>query len=310
MTFQFVKAERTKVKARMAIDGPTGSGKTYTGLIAATAFSPNGKIAVIDTEKSASLYADLFNFDVLELLPPYDPIRYVEAINVAVKAGYETLMVDSFSHEWEGEGGILDMVDQNAARYKGNTYAAWRPVTPKHRKLIDAIRLADVHIIATMRSKMAYEQEKNSQGKSVPKKIGLAPIQRSGTEYEFTWVIDMDIEHNAVVSKSRAADLADLVQNKPNLEWFAQFYNWLVEGKEPNRTKAELISYGKAIGLQPEDIGKALKLADIEWNPDPSEWIKITNSVSAYAESKEEPVENDNGHKDEEVEISTSQKGE
>jgi len=66
---------------------------------------------------------------------------------------------------------------------------------------------------------------------------GLAPVQRAGIEYEFTFVIDMDTDHNAIVSKSRAADLADLVKNKPDTEWFAKFYTWLVEGEKTHRTK-------------------------------------------------------------------------
>jgi hypothetical protein len=112
-------------------------------------------------------------------------------------------------------------------------------------------------------------------------------VQCSGIEYEFTWVIDMTHQHTAVVSKSRAADLADLVKNEPGVEWFRQFYDWLVVGKEPNRTKQELINFGDSIGLKPEDICKALADAGIEWDPDPQRWNDITKAASKFAEQLE-----------------------
>jgi hypothetical protein len=288
---QFKKAVRTKLKARMAIDGPSGAGKTFTGLIAATAFKGDGQIAVIDTERgSASLYADKFDFDVLEL-DYFDPLKYVEAIVAAEKAGYNALLIDSLSHAWEGEGGALDQVDLQAAKNRGNSYAAWRTVTPKHRKLVDTILRADLHVICTMRSKMEYTMETDSNGKTSIRKVGLAPVQRSGIEYEFTWVIDMDLDHTVSVSKSRAEKLADLVNNKPDVEWFKQFYGWLVKGEEPPRTKEELIQFGASIGLEPGDIAEALKATDIEWDPDPRKWAEITNAVVIYAEGDNTHIE-------------------
>lgn len=272
----------------MAIDGPTGAGKTYTALTAATAFKGDGRIAVLDTERgSAKLYADIFDFDVLEL-EHFDPLLYVEGINAAQAEGYSVLVIDSLSHAWEGEGGALDQVDQKASQLRGNSYAAWRTVTPKHRKMIDSILRSDMHVIATMRSKMEYILEEGSNGKSSPRKIGLAPIQRSGTEYEFTWVVDMDLDHVAAVNKSRAAKLADLVETKPNVAWFGKFYDWLVIGEEPPRTKEELIGFGGSIGLEPGDIRKALDEAGPEWNPSPEVWNDLTNAVSVYAENMKE----------------------
>lgn len=282
---QFRKAVRTKLKARMTIDGPSGAGKTYTSLIAASVFAGlDGQIAVIDTERSsASLYADQFSFDVLEL-DHFDPLHYVEAIQAAQQSGYDVLIVDSLSHAWEGEGGALDQVDKNAARLKGNSFAAWRTVTPKHRKLVDTMLQSNMHIIATMRSKMEYMIEQDKQGKTQIQKVGLAPVQRSGIEYEFTWVIDMDTDHNAVVSKSRAATLADLVENKPGKTFFQQFYDWLVLGEEPPKTKQDLIEFGATIGLGPEDIAQALAEANLQFDPDPSYWAELTNAVAAFTE--------------------------
>lgn len=288
---QFKKAVRKQLKARMAIDGPTGSGKTYTALTAATAFiGEKGKIAVLDTERgSASLYADCFDFDVLEL-DYFDPLNYVEAIKAAEGSGYEVLVIDSLSHAWEGEGGALDQVDKNAARLKGNSYAAWRTVTPKHRKLVDSMLRSNLHIIATMRSKMEYLMEKEDNGKTQIRKVGLQPVQRSGIEYEFTWVIDMDLDHNAIVSKSRASELADLVEPKPSVKWFGKFYDWLVKGEEPDRTKQELIEFGKSLGLNPSDIASALDKSEITWNSAPAKWPALTDAVTMYAEDNHKDI--------------------
>jgi hypothetical protein len=285
MSFQFQKAVRTKLKARMAIDGPSGAGKTYTSLTAGTVFAgEDGHIAVIDTERgSASLYADQFTFDVLEL-DHFDPLKYVEAIQAAQSAGYEVLIIDSLSHAWEGEGGALDQVDQNAARLKGNSFAAWRTVTPKHRKLVDSMLQSDLHIIATMRSKTEYIIEQDKHGKTQIQKVGMAPVQRSGIEYDFTWVIDMDTDHNAVVNKSRAAPLADLVVNKPGTDFFQKFFDWLVIGEEPRKTKQDLIEFGASLGLDPENIADALTDANLKFDSDPELWAELTNAVASYAE--------------------------
>lgn len=236
MQFQAKKATKTQLKARLAIDGPSGSGKTYTALVAATALAgESGRIVVIDTERgSAKLYADKFNFDVVEL--PVDhrgfsPVVYVEAIKAMEAAGYNVIVIDSLSHAWEGEGGALEQVDQAAAKIRGNSYAAWRSVTPMHNKLVDSQLQSSAHIVATMRSKMDYIQEEKGGSKTI-RKVGMAPIQRAGMEYEYTMVIDMDVDHKAIVSKSRCDKLADLVVTKPDVKFFQMFVDWLNDGVE------------------------------------------------------------------------------
>jgi len=225
----------------MAIDGPSGSGKTYTGLIAATAIANGGRVAVIDTEHgSASKYADLFEFDVLEL-SNFAPQNYIDGIKEAERAGYSVILIDSLSHAWEGEGGVLEMHEAATKREPGgNSYTAWRSVTPIHRDLVEAILQSRAHVIATMRSKTEYIMTTNDAGKSVPKKVGMAPIQRQGMEYEFDVVADMDLEHNMVISKTRIALIADQVVNRPRREWFVPVREWL-DGGAPviEKPKAE-----------------------------------------------------------------------
>ena len=203
----FKRAERKQAKLRLALDGPSGSGKTHSALVVARGIvGPRGKIAVIDTERSsASLYADLAGgFDVCDLEPPYTPQRYIDALRAAEDAGYDLVIADSLSHAWSGEGGVLDMQAAAAkASRSGNGYTAWRDVTPQHNALVNALLGARSHIIATLRTKTAYEMQ-DENGKKKPVKVGLAPIQRDGMEYEFTVVLDLSIDgHIATPSKDR-----------------------------------------------------------------------------------------------------------
>ena len=187
----FHKATKTQKRLRLSLYGVSGSGKTYSAL--AIAKGLGGKVAVIDTERgSASAYANLFAFDTLEMQPPFSPSAYVAAIRAAESEGYEILIIDSLTHAWSGAGGALEMVDNAAKRSQsGNSYTAWRDVTPEHNKLIDAIIGSKCHVIATMRSKAEYVLEDDNRGKKVPKKKGMAPIQRDGMEYEFDVVAEM-----------------------------------------------------------------------------------------------------------------------
>jgi len=237
-TNPFQKATKERSKLRMAIDGPSGSGKTFTALIFATALANGGRVAVVDTERgSASKYADMFEFDVLEL-SEYAPERYIAGITAAEKAGYDVIVIDSLSHAWEGKGGILEMHDDATRRSRSkNSYIAWRDVTPKHRSLIDAMLQSPCHIIATMRTKTAYVQSKDSSGKTVIDKVGMAPIQRAGMEYEFDIVADMDLGHTMVIGKSRCFSVTDDVVSKPTAEWFEKVRAWLTTGAEPQEKR-------------------------------------------------------------------------
>lgn len=199
----FTKATRKKVKLRIALAGPSGSGKTLSSLLIAKGLG--GKIACIDTEKgSASLYDHIVPFDVLELQPPYSPERYIEAIQEAEKAGYETLIIDSTTHEWNGAGGVLELLEAVAkAKYRGNSWSAWNEMTPRHRAFIDAMLQSDMHIIATGRSKTETAQAEEG-GKKKVVKLGMKIEQRDGFEYEFTTVLDLVHDgHYALASKDR-----------------------------------------------------------------------------------------------------------
>lgn len=240
--FQFKKAERKGAHVRIALIGPSGSGKTYSALAIASGLG--GKVAAIDTERgSMKLYADQFNFDVLEL-ESFSPQNYMEAINSAAEAGYEVLVIDSFSHAWMGKDGALEQVDRIAKRSSsGNTWSAWRDVTPLHNQMIDTILAAPLHIVATMRSKSEWVIEKDERtGKNVPRKIGTSPQARDGAEFEFTVVGDMNLDHELVISKSRIKFLDGAVISKPGVDLGSKIVAWCgeIEVKEPTPTDEQL----------------------------------------------------------------------
>jgi hypothetical protein len=235
----FQKAVKTESKMRVAIMGPSGAGKTYTALNIAK-HMPNARIALVDTEHgSASKYADIFDFDVMELQPPYHPDRFGEAIRDAAQAGYTVIILDSLTHAWSGTGGMLDLVDQIGKRIGGNSFAAWKDATPIQNRLIESIVGAPIHVIATMRSKQDYAQEKDDRGKTVVRKVGMAAQQREGFEYEFDVVIDLDIDHNGIITKSRAPVLADKVIAKPGREVADMLTDWLKGASAPTNGQVQ-----------------------------------------------------------------------
>lgn len=232
----FKPAVRQQLKGRIAIDGPSGSGKTFTAMRLATALANGGRIAVVNTESGAvQKYLGLkpdgieWQFDICEL-DSFSPSAYTEAIIEAGKAGYDVLVIDSLSHAWEGEGGALEMVTNASAR---NKFTAWKDVTPMHNKMIGAILRSPCHVVVTMRSKVEYILEDDGKGKQVPRKVGMAPVQRSGMEYEFDLYCSMDWDHVLRVSKSRCPDLDGVVSVKPSSNTFGPLVSWLNDGSKP-----------------------------------------------------------------------------
>ncbi|MBI6481557.1 ATP-binding protein, partial [Proteus mirabilis] len=255
---KFAKAMRKKAKLRLALTGPSGSGKTYGALEIAKGLG--GKTALIDTEKgSASLYSDRFNFDVLELDPPFTPERFIEAIGVAQEAGYDNLIIDSITHEWSGTGGCLELLDVLAkAKYRGNTWSAWSEITPRHNAFLDAILRSDLHIIATMRSKTETAQVDKGNGKKGVDKLGMKSEQRDGVEYEFTTVLDLNHEtHTAMASKDRTGLFSNAEVTQLNELTGKKLMDWLNDG----RTKAEIdLAHFTSIATEAQNMDE-LKIA-------------------------------------------------
>lgn len=233
-------AERRQAKIKMALQGPSGSGKTMGALFIAYGLCQNwNKIAVIDTENySASLYAHLGKYSVLNIAAPFTPEKYMEAISFCTEAGAEVIIIDSISHEWEGPGGIID----THSGMSGNSFTNWGRLTPRHNAFVQAILQCPVHIIATTRTKQDYVLSERN-GKQVPEKVGLKGVTREGMDYEFTLVLDLDIKHNVIASKDRTGLFMDKPEFRITPATGEQILIWCQQGiyKTPEELLTERI---------------------------------------------------------------------
>ncbi len=268
--FTFAPAVKSEKKLRMAIDGPPGTGKSYTALEIATgiATSTGTKIAVIDTEHgSASMYADQFDFSVLKLSAPYTPQRYVGAIRAARDAGFGVLIVDSLSHSWAGEGGSQDqhteeVVNQRARGSKENSFTAWRPVKPAHNHLVGAILSYPGHVICTLRSKTDYV----INGGRVTK-VGVKAIHQPDVEYEFDIVAQMTTETGtptARIVKSRLFDLNGVVIERPSRAVGVKMIELLGAGRTTQEPEPEPNPATSAPSATADDVRRAMNNASSE----------------------------------------------
>jgi len=203
------KVSRTKAKLRIGMSAPSGFGKTYSALRLARGIASNwDKICIIDTENgSADFYQDLGDYNVNPLNAPYTPERYIQAIKECEEAGMEVIIVDSITHEWDGKGGCLEIVESLGGRYQD-----WGKVTPRHQAFVQSILTSPCHVITTVRKKQDYEMSKDNNGKLTVQKAGLKEITRDGFEYELTLSFNIENKnHLAVASKDRTG----LFDNKP-----------------------------------------------------------------------------------------------
>ena len=198
------QSERTQARIKLALQAPSGAGKTYSALLLAKGIL-NGdfsKVAIIDTENgSADLYAHLGDYNVISLRPPFSPEKYIEAIDVCLKGGMEVIILDSISHAWE-------FLIEYHSSMPGNSFTNWGKITPRQNAFINKILQSDAHFITTMRTKQDYVLNQKN-GKFVPEKVGLKAVQRDGVDYEMTIVFDIDIKHFAKASKDRTGLFAD-----------------------------------------------------------------------------------------------------
>jgi len=276
------QAEKRRVKFRGALSGPAGSGKTLGALkVARGLVGPEGLITVIDTERNSSeLYADarrfpeLGRFDVIEFTPPFTAAVYRQAIYEAQK-GSEAIIIDSLSHAWTGQGGMLEQHGKavDASRSK-NSWEAWRHVTPDHDRLVDEMLACGCHLFVTLRTKTEWVTEKDENGRNKPVKIGLEPRFREGIDYEFTVVWDVRQEdHYASASKDRTA-LFSSFNDLLSVRTGEMIRGWVEDGGEPlpqpnpddelvARIKAALAKAGDATTLERIIMHKdAVRLAD------------------------------------------------
>ena len=292
MAFQVKKAKREKIYCKIALMAPSGGGKTYSSLRLATGMAKEieretGKKARIlmgNTEqKRGYYYANEFDYDIVDIEAPHNPEKYVEFIEFAVKEGYDILILDSSSHEWEGRGGCLELQQQ-----AGGTYQAWGKVTPRHNKFIEAIADSPIHMIVTMRGKDQYEMTSDDKGKKSVQKLGVGAKQRDGFEYEFTctFLIDQKTsmaeaqKDNTHIFEHETATLLSESYGEKIMQWAnsGEGYTPPVRGKEETggadmtndltSVKKEIISLCSSLGgTKNEDLMTTLKNYVSNGNP-------------------------------------------
>jgi hypothetical protein len=265
----FMKAERTQLYLRAALFGASGSGKSYSALRIAKGIAgkTGGRVAVIDTEHgSVSRYADKFDFDV-DNLTNKDIDSYIDSMREAVRAGYKVLIIDSLTHAWDE---LLMEVDRIREANKNNSMQAWAKITPKQNRFIQFLISLPCHVIVTMRSKTEwFIGERN--GRKVVEKVGLAPRQRDGIEYEFDFLLEIDQEHCATITKARADEFQDKIIPKPDEAFGESLYDWLVNplvkltgSASVNLTDSGTVNLtGNAPVNLPRDERRQVLLADI-----------------------------------------------
>lgn len=263
MGLQLKKAVRKKVKLKIGMAAPSGGGKTLGALLLAYGIvkgeNPKitnddawSKIAIIDSENgSGELYVGkevdgltIGEYGCVTLTPPFTAQSYMEAIHLCEEADIQVCIIDSTSQLWAGQGGLLEK-QGNIAKRTGNSYTAWRDVTPDLNRFVDTMLQTDMHIIATMRSKTEYVQEKDGNGKTTVRKVGLAPVQRDGMEYEFTMFFDIDAEHQAFASKDRTG-IIDGQYFKITPEIGKKMAKWL-SGGAPENTEEKVIASSESV---------------------------------------------------------------
>jgi len=226
---------RKNAKIKMALASPSGAGKTMSAILLAQGLTGNNlsKVAIIDTENgSADLYAHLGDYNVLSLTPPFKPEKYIEAIDICIKAGMEVIILDSISHCW-------DYLIEFHSSMPGNSFTNWGKITPMQNKFINKILQSDAHFIATMRTKQDYVLNQKN-GKYVPEKVGLKVIQRDGVDYEFTLVFTLNINHQAKASKDRTGLYTDKPEFVITAETGRRIKDWCNSGENLQDVKDEI----------------------------------------------------------------------
>lgn len=235
----FTPAVRRKARARLALQGPAGSGKTYTALRIAAAWG--GTVGLLDTEHESALkYAAPAGvpggpgrWDFLhQPMRAFSPDALLRAIADATEAHIDTLIIDSFTHFWSGPEGLLEQVEKASKKTGGNSFGGWKEIRPVERRVLDALLNFPGHLILTMRSKTEYAIEEDARGRKVPRKVGLKADQREGIDYEMDIVMELDLDRVGTVTKSRCSELAEAVIPKPGEDFASAVLKWLEEGDD------------------------------------------------------------------------------
>ena len=258
MKFQSRKAQKRQLALKILCSGSSGSGKTKSALRLATGIvgKTGGSIYLINTEGDrGEMYANEFDYQIIDLPEPRSPENYIEAIKYCMNEGASVIIIDSLSHEW-------NYLNEQVNNMQGNSFNNWGRQKPRHRKLVDFIVEAKVHIIATGRGKDEYVMEVNDKGKSTPKKIGVGIQQEKDTEYEYmvTFNIAQDT-HVATCMKDNTGlfnNKFDVLTEKDG----EALYDWANSGVEApfniSKAQQDIINLATELGGSKDpDVTKA-----------------------------------------------------
>lgn len=186
---EIARAKRENTWTLLSLAGPSGAGKTYSAILLARGLvGPEGKIGFIDTEnKRSRFYAKIGGgFDVMDLRPPFSPARYIEAIQDFESAGYRALVIDSVSHEWEGQGGVVEMADAIEAASGKTGLHVWKKPKAEHKRFMHALLQTRMHLVFCCRAKELLKQVKDAKGKTEIVNEGFVAIQEKNFIYEMS----------------------------------------------------------------------------------------------------------------------------
>ncbi|MCL6734426.1 AAA family ATPase [Streptomyces neyagawaensis] len=270
-TFTFAPATRETARARIGLQGPAGSGKTKTALRLAEGLAQGGPIGLADTERGSALkYApvpgrpDLGGHTFGHLpMDRHDPRDLIKVVRAAEEAKLAVLIVDSWSHFWNGRGGLLEIVEEaGSQKGAGGTFGGWRTGNPIEQEMLDALLNFQGHLIVTMRTKGDYVIE----GKRVTK-VGVKAVQREGAEYELDVVMDM-VEGTATVTKTRYEPLNGQVIHHPGEDVAELILEQLGQGVDPvqaivDELVRDGLTYDRALQLHRQAEARRLLGADL-----------------------------------------------
>lgn len=265
-TFTFAPATREQARARIGIQGPAGAGKTMSLLRIAEGLAKGGQIGLVDTERRSALtYAtvpgrpELGGHNFLHLpVDSHDPRHLTGIVAEAERLKLAVLGIDSWSHYWNGRGGLLEIVEKaGSSAGSGGSFGGWRTGNPIEQAMLDALLNFNGHLIVTMRTKTDYV----IQGKTVTK-VGTKTVQRDGTEYELGVLMDM-VEGTATITKTRYEPLDGLVIHHPGKEIGETILEQLGQGLDPvkaivDELAAEDLTYDGALALHAKARGRGL----------------------------------------------------
>lgn len=285
------KASQKAKKLRIGLSGASGFGKSFSALKMASGMTNDWeKICVIDSEcSSSSLYSNLGSFNTIDIIAPFTPEKFCQAIKLAEDSKMEVIIIDSISMEWNGSGGCLDIHEQLGGRFQD-----WGPVKKRHQVFIDAILQSSCHIITTVRRKVEYSLDKDSNGRTKVYKLGTKEVTQEGFEYEMDVNFELINEnHLAKATKDRL----NLFMNRPEFVINRSTGKKLIEfanstdtmGKHEMKQKISEVNNIKELGELYHSNTELSKTLDQEFITKKNLLLELTNKISSNGHSSTYP---------------------